>query len=285
MKTTAAARILSVPSIPALPDLVAFPIIALIIVAGTHPLPMGSTLAVLLFDHSDTSFFARIHPFNIHNVMYVMMAVGLADLWVEHAATQREQRYIKQHLSPENDSDILQIDDLGAIRRQVAELRASEVSILPQLIDLSIFQLFTSRSLEQTVEIYTSMLELISHRLDPSYQTTRFLMWCISTTGSIGTVVGISIALEGMRDPKHMEFALITTGLAVAFYTTIAALALSTILVLLHNVVQRASSSPSIAPRNLPAQPDQPGLSRTQATRHEAAVPVHRRSTSRRWRW
>ena len=239
MKTTAAARILSVPSIPALPYLVAFLITALIIAAGTYLLPKGSTLAVFLFDHSDTSFFARIYPFNIQNAMYVMMAVGLADLWVRHAATQREQRYIKQHLLPENDTDILQIDDLGAIRRQVAELKASEESFLPQLIDLSILQLFTSRSLEQTVEIYTSMLELISHRLDLSYQTTRFLMWCIPTTGFIGTVVGISIALEGMRDPKHMEFALITTGLAVAFYTTIVALVLSAILVLLQNIVQR----------------------------------------------
>ena len=41
--------------------------------------------------------------------MYVMMAIGLADLWVRHAATQREQRYIKMHLLPENDTDILQL--------------------------------------------------------------------------------------------------------------------------------------------------------------------------------
>ena len=239
MKMTASASTFSLPSIPGLPYIVAALATVLFIAAGTYLLPTGSTLAVFLFDHSDTSFFARIYPFNIQNAMYMMMAVGLADLWVRHAATQREQRYIKQHLLPEKDTDILQIDDLGAIRRQVAELAASEESFLPQLIDLSILQLFTSRSLEQTVEIYTSMLELISHRLDLAYQTTRFLMWCIPTTGFIGTVVGISIALEGMKDPAHMEFELITTGLAVAFYTTIVALVLSAILVLLQNVVQR----------------------------------------------
>jgi hypothetical protein len=115
----------------------------LFIAAGTFLLPKGSTLAVFLFDHSATSFFAQIYPFNIQNAMYVMMAVGLADLWVRHAATQREQRYINQHLLPENDTDILQIDDLGAIRRKVAELKASDESFLPQLIDLSILQLFT----------------------------------------------------------------------------------------------------------------------------------------------
>jgi biopolymer transport protein ExbB/TolQ len=239
MKMTASASAFSVPSVPGLPYIVAFLLAALFIAAGTYLLPKGSTLAVFLFDHSDTSFFASIYPFNIQNAMYVMMTVGLADLWVRHAATQREQRYLKMHLLPEKDTDILQVDDLGTIRRKVAELRAPEDSFLPQLIDLSILQLLTSRSLEQTVEIYTSTLELISHRLDLAYQTMRFLVWVIPTTGFIGTVVGISIALEGMQDPKNIEFEKVTSGLAVAFYTTIVALVLSAILVLLQNVVQR----------------------------------------------
>ena len=116
---------------------------------------------------------------------------------------------------------------------------SSENDFLPQLIDLSILQLLTSRSVEQTVEIYTSTLELISHRLDLAYQTMRFLVWVIPTTGFIGTVLGISIALEGMQDPKNIQFEKVTSGLAVAFYTTILALLLSAVLVLLQNVVQR----------------------------------------------
>ena len=167
MKMTASASTSSLPSIPGLPYIVAALATVLFIAAGTYLLPTGSTLAVFLFDHSDTSFFARIYPFNIQNAMYMMMAVGLADLWVRHAATQREHRYITRMLLPEKDTDILQIDDLGAIRRQVAELDASEESFLPQLIDVSILQLFTSRSLEQTVEIYTSMLELIEPSARP----------------------------------------------------------------------------------------------------------------------
>lgn len=233
------ASIAGLRSIPGLAYIVALLLTVLFIAAGTFLLPKGSTLAVFLFDHSDTSFFARVYPFTIQNAMYVMMAVGLADLWVRHAATQREARYIAHKLLPEKDTDILQIDDLGAIRRQVAALEASEESFLPQLIDVSILQLFTSRSLEQTVEIYTSTLELMSHRLDLAYQTMRFLVWVIPTTGFIGTVVGISIALEGMQDPKNIEFEKVTSGLAVAFYTTIVALVLSAILVLLQNVIQR----------------------------------------------
>jgi biopolymer transport protein ExbB/TolQ len=239
MSTAVSPSAFAAPKIPGLAYIVAAVLTVLFIAFGTFALQKDSTLAVFLFDHSTKSFFAPIYPFTIQNAMYVMMAVGLADLWVRHANTRREQRYLNMHLLPEKDTDILQVDDLGAIRREVSELEAPEDAFLPQLIDLSILQLFTSRSLEQTVEIFTSTLELMSHRLDLAYQTMRFLVWVIPTTGFIGTVVGISIALEGMQDPKNIEFEKVTSGLAVAFYTTIVALVLSAILVLLQNVVQR----------------------------------------------
>lgn len=219
--------------------LVAAAVVIVLILIGSFALPKDSTVAVFLFDHSSKSFFARVYPFTIQNIMYFMMAMGFADLWVRYASARREERYLALNLLPEEDAAILQIDDLGPIRRKVATLNAGESSFLPQLIDLSILQLLTSRSIEQAVDIFTSTLELMSHRLDLAYQTMRFLVWVIPTTGFIGTVVGIAISLEGMQDPKNIEFEKVTSGLAVAFYTTILALVLSAILVLLQNLIQR----------------------------------------------
>jgi len=219
--------------------LAGFSITIVLIIVGTFVLPKDSVLAIFLLDHSTKSFFSPVYPFTIQNAMYLMIAFGLSDLWIRHRATRREEGYLALKLLPEEDEAILQIDDLGPIRRKVALLKAGENSFLPQLLDLSILQLLTSHSLEQTVEIYTSTLELMSHRLDLAYQTMRFLIWVVPTTGFIGTVVGISIALEGMQDPKHIEFDKVTSGLAVAFYTTILSLLLSAVLVLLQNIVQR----------------------------------------------
>ncbi len=214
-------------------------ITAAIILVGTYALPMDSPAALFLLDHSTKSFFAPIYPFTIQNVMFFMTAIGLADLWIRFSATRTEEKYLAQKLLPEEDTAILQIDDLGTIRRKVAALKASKAAFLPELIDLSILQLMTSRSLDQTVSIFTSTLELMSHRLDLAYQTMRFLVWVIPTTGFIGTVVGIAISLEGMQDPKSINFEKVTSGLAVAFYTTILALLLSAVLVLLQNLIQR----------------------------------------------
>ena len=225
------------------PYLIAASLTVLAILVGSLALPVDSALAVFLFDHSKKSFFAEIYPCTIQNLMYVMLAVGLAELWARQSATRREQGYLAQKLLPEDDSTILRIDDLGPLRRKVALLEADENAFLPHLINLAILQLFTSRSLDQTVAIFTSTLELMSHRLDLAYQTIRFLVWVIPTSGFIGTVIGISIALEGMQDPKNIAFDKVTSGLAVAFYTTILALVLSAILVLLQNIVQRREES------------------------------------------
>ncbi len=219
--------------------LIAIGIVSGIIFFGTAILPKNSAAAVFLFDYSDHSLFSSVYPFTIQNFMYVATAIGLADLFTRYRATQRERRYLALRLLPEDDQTLLKIDELGPIRRRVAELKASRFSFLPRLIDLSVLQLLTSRSLDQTVAIFTSTLDLMSHRLDLSYQTLRFLVWFIPTTGFIGTVVGIAMSLEGMKDSRNIAFDKVTAGLAVAFYTTIVALILSAILVLLQNLVQR----------------------------------------------
>lgn len=219
--------------------LVALGATCLFIAAGTFLLPKNAELAVFLFDHSDRSFFDPVYPFTIQNLMYVMSSVGFADLYVRWRATEREREYVKLGLLPEDDATILRIEELGPIRRRVTELKAEDGAFLPRLINLSVLQLLSSKSLDQTVAIFTSTLELMSHRVDLAYQTMRFLVWFIPTTGFIGTVVGISIALEGMKDSRSIAFDKVTAGLAVAFYTTIIALVLSAILVFLQNVIQR----------------------------------------------
>lgn len=221
------------------PYLVATLATVVLVGVGSIVFPKNSQLAVFLFDYADSSFFDPVYPVTIQNIMYIMTAWGIADLWVRWRTTVRENRYLRMQLLPEDDSSVLKIEQLGPIRRRVAELEAGDDAFLPRLIDLSILQLITSKSLEQTVSIFTSTLELLSHRVDLSYQTMRFLVWFIPTTGFIGTVVGISISLEGMKDSQNIAFDKVTAGLAVAFYTTIIALVLSAILVLMQNIIQR----------------------------------------------
>lgn len=83
-----------------------------------------------------------------------------------------------------------------------------------------------------------SSLELIAHRVDLRYSLLRYLVWMIPTMGFIGTVVGIAAAL-GLIDPNNPDLQVVTANLAVAFNTTIVALAESAVLVFLLGSTQR----------------------------------------------
>lgn len=203
-------------------------------------LPYGSVAAEMLLDHHEHSIFP--YPFTIQNVTYLIFAAGMADLYVRWRTALHELAFLKQRLLPEDDSAVLQIADLGPIRRRVLSLYDADNGFLPYLIDISITQLQASRSVDQAVSILTSSLDLLMHKLDLRYQSVRYISWLIPTIGFIGTVVGIAVALE-LINPQNPDLGQVTGAMAVAFYTTLVALIISAVIVFFQHGVQKAEES------------------------------------------
>ncbi len=202
----------------------------------TIVLTRGSNAAVLVLDYSNYSIFP--YPFTIQNLMYLFFFACLGELLARYQCAQRELGFLGQGYLPEDTQTVLQAHELGPIRMRVAERHDGENGFLPYLIDLSILQFQSSRSVDQVVSVLNSSLELISHRVDLRYSMIRYIVWVIPTIGFIGTVVGIAGAL-GFVNPEHMDLGKVTSSLAIAFNTTIIALVLSAILVFLLHVVQK----------------------------------------------
>ena len=131
--------------------------------------------------------------------------------------------FLRKRYLPEDEETVLQAQDLGPIRKSVAGNFDGDNGFLPSLIDVSILQFQTSRSVDQMVSVMNSSLELIAHRLDLRYSMLRYLVWLLPTLGFIGTVVGIAGALSFV-DPRNMNLGGVTGNLSVAFNTTIIAL-------------------------------------------------------------
>ena len=81
-------------------------------------------------------------------------------------------------------------------------------------------------------------------RQHSSYGLFRVIIWAIPILGFLGTVVGITMALNGL-DPKALDESMlkVTTGLGVKFDTTALALAMSMLLMFLHFFVDRADTA------------------------------------------
>lgn len=202
-------------------------------------LPDGA--ADILLDRDNPAF-----PLTIQDLMWLVFAVGVAELSVRLSATRAEQAQLKLGYLPEDDTTLLQGPELRQVyqrtRRLAAATAGEQRRFLPQLISRIILQFQTSHSIDQANSLLNSSLELSLHEIDLRYSTIRYVVWAIPTLGFIGTVVGISLALAyagqvDVQDPTLL--AELTKRLAVAFNTTLLALVMSALLVLVQHIAQR----------------------------------------------
>ena len=196
---------------------------------------LGTSLAgIILLDAATTQF---MYPFTIQNFMHLLFFLGMGELYVRWRIACRERAFVGLGLLPEDADTVLEARNLAPIRQRVATLHEGEQGFLPYLIDLGILQFMASRSVEQTVTVIDSSLELIAHRVDLNYAFSRYLVWVIPTLGFIGTVVGIAMALQAIN-PDAPDLRQLTASLGVAFYTTLVALVQSAVLVFGLQIIQ-----------------------------------------------
>lgn len=223
--------------------MVAGALLALLWVGFLHlVLPEGpadreSYMASFLLDRG-----SDIYPFSVQNLMWIVFFVGLGDLWLRLEATRRAQEQLQQRYLPEDEETVLVAGDLAGIYRRVRKLGgADRGEVLPRLIQRVALQFQTSRSIEQASVLLNSSLELFMHELELRYSLLKYLMWLLPTLGFIGTVMGISRALEfaaGYGPDTGQLLPELTGKLGVAFYTTLLALIMSGLLVFFIHLVQ-----------------------------------------------
>lgn len=203
--------------------------------------PANSYGAEILIDHSRFSHFP--YPFTIQNLEHIIFFIGLGEIFVRRRIAARERRFLDMNLLPEDQQTVLQQRDLGPIRRRVAGMFDHDSGILPSLIDISILQFQSGRSVDQVVSVMNSSLELIEHRVDLRYSLIRYIAWLVPTIGFIGTVVGLGASLAMVPKNGQLSIYAVAHSLSLGFNCTLVALMESAILVFFLHVVQEREES------------------------------------------
>lgn len=205
-----------------------------------------SWLANILLDND-----SKIFPFTIQNVMWLVFAIGFGELTIRIQSAWADLAQLNSALLPEDDETILQSEELGDFYRKANEIKDSDERFLSALIKRVILNFQTSRSISQANSLLNSSLELYIHELDLRYNMLRYIMWLIPSLGFLGTVVGISNALDKigfevlkgsaagartLQDPRLLIQVVAELGLA--FHTTILALLMAVVLVFFVHVIQ-----------------------------------------------
>ena len=192
-------------------------------------------MAALILDRRSPHF---QYPFTIQNFEHVIFFIGLGELYIRWRVAERELGFLKMNLLPEEESAVLQSADLVPIRRRVSKMYSNEHGFLPSLVDLSILQFQSGRSVDQTVAVMSSSLELIQHRVDLRYSIIRYIAWFVPTLGFIGTVMGLGASLASVPMEGEIKMGILAKTLAVGFDCTMVALVESALIVLLLHIIQ-----------------------------------------------
>lgn len=205
----------------------------------------GSPAREVLFG-SEIAGLGVPYPFTIQNLMWLMFFIGCGEIWTRIRQASRDREPVNARLLPEDPESMLRAADLGSIYKRVNTGGFAEDAFLPRLINRTILQFQSSRSVDQANSLLNSTLELCQHEIELRYNMLRYLVWLLPTLGFIGTVIGIALALNAVgavddfNDTEKMAKMMpeLTRKLGVAFYTTLLALLQSAILVFTLHIAQ-----------------------------------------------
>ena len=211
-------------------------VIAAIVLIGVIRYTANDALQEILLD-ADANFW----PFTVQNVMWVSLFIGFGELFLRWSAATDEESQLKRGYLP-TDSRLLDMDTLGRIKDGITSRRFAREAFLPRMISRTIDQYRVSGKEDQAISVLNSSLELYMHEIDLKYSILRYLTWLIPSLGFIGTVMGIMFALQYAGVPANAEaddfLYQVTSRLGVAFTTTLVALIMSAVLVLIQSLVQ-----------------------------------------------
>ena len=211
-------------------------IIAAIVVIGIIRFTASPVLQEILLD-ADADFW----PFTVQNIMWVALFIGFGELFLRWSAASDEESQLKRGYLP-TDGQALTGELLGRIKEGITQRRFGRAAFLPRMISRTIDQYTVSGKEDQAISVLNSSLELYMHEIDLRYSTLRYITWLIPSLGFIGTVMGIMFALQYAGVPINAEsedfLFQVTNRLGVAFTTTLVALIMSAILVLIQSIIQ-----------------------------------------------
>ena len=159
------------------------------------------------------------------------------------------QRYVPELSDTEAEPEINLFKESASIDREIAgELyRAVDAksqeddqknSILPYVMARGLERYHMTGSVPETTDTIMGRLEVAAEQQESELSMLRYLVWAIPSIGFIGTVRGIGVALRRADEALEGDISGVTTALGVAFNSTLVALFISILLMLLIHLLQ-----------------------------------------------
>ena len=183
-------------------------------------------------------YFAN-HP--IEYIITIMFFVGIAILLVKYLAIQSQRQLLRTSpILPPNQQP-LPAAHAGSDLDIVAEHEKKHgISLLTERIKVHLHSIRRSNSASNLDNEIRSRAEDTAAKADADYGLISLILWAIPMIGFLGTVIGITLALDNLDlNTINESSKKLSAGLAVAFDTTGLAIALDVVLFFVKFLVHR----------------------------------------------
>ena len=129
----------------------------------------------------------------------------------------------------------------GAIAKKVdadSEQPDLRDTLLPYVVARGLERYHLTGSVPEATETIMGRIEVAAEQQESELSMLRYLVWAIPSFGFIGTVRGIGLALRRADEALTGDISGVTTALGVAFNSTLVALIISIVLMLLIHLLQ-----------------------------------------------
>lgn len=132
-------------------------------------------------------------------------------------------------------------DRAGSLARTLDEkTQAPDLrdKILPYIMARGLERYNMTGSVPEATETIMGRLEVAAEQQESELSMLRYLVWAVPSIGFIGTVRGIGVALQRADEALQGDISGVTSALGVAFNSTLVALFISIVLMLLIHLLQ-----------------------------------------------
>ncbi len=179
---------------------------------------------------------------------------GASILLAKYIGMRMERQYLLADPVAKVHKDPFGPESARRIGSDLSELwEASRATVLPNRITRMLGQFASTAEPESMQGVLREESEIDEAQLSSSYVMTKVFVWAIPILGFIGTVIGIVQAVSGFSDFVDASVAdisqiksglgLVTSGLSVAFETTLLALVVSLIMMIPMSALQKTEEN------------------------------------------
>lgn len=173
-------------------------------------------------------------------VPFVIMFLSFCSLTIpmlKSMNVRNQRRSFRTQLLPETISKEITPDNAEAFQQHITSVaEGSRHSFLVTRVQRGLSHFRSRRNVQEVVTFLQTQSDIDAHAVFSSYKLIKVCIWAIPILGFVGTVVGIYAAVGGFSatingagelDTIKDSLGSVTTGLALAFDTTLLALLMS----------------------------------------------------------